>query len=85
MIELGPGARRTRDEVMAPMLEAGIATRPGVMAIHLTGFYQKHFPGFNLPVTERVTKNSLILPMYATMTDVEQGYVLENLLPLLSR
>jgi perosamine synthetase len=84
MIELGPEARRTRDEVMAPMLEAGIATRPGVMAIHTTAYYRQHFPGIELPVTERVTKNSLILPMYATMTDAEHAYVLDNLLPLLA-
>jgi perosamine synthetase len=84
MIELGPEARRTRDEVMAPMLEAGIATRPGVMAIHTTAYYRQHFPGVHLPVTERVTKNSLILPMYATMTDAEHAYVLDNLLPLLA-
>jgi perosamine synthetase len=83
MIELGPDAPRNRDEVMARTLEAGIATRPGVMAIHMTAYYRKHFPGFNLPVTERATKNSLILPMYATMTEAEQAYVLEHLLPLL--
>jgi perosamine synthetase len=81
--ELSPNVPRTRDEVMARLLEAGIATRPGVMAIHITAYYRTHFPCVKLPVTERVTRNSLILPMYATMTDPEQAYVLEHLLPLL--
>lgn len=83
MIELGPDVPRSRDEVMARMLQAGIATRPGVMAIHMTAYYRKRVPCVNLPVTERASRNSIILPMYATMTDAEQAYVLERLLPLL--
>ncbi len=83
MIELGQDVPRHRDEVMAQMLEAGIATRPGVMAIHMTAYYRKHFPNVSLPVTERASRNSIILPMYATMTETEHAYVLEHLLPLL--
>jgi len=85
MIELDPNVTRSRDEVMTRMLDAGVATRPGVMAIHMTGYYRKRFPGSSLPVTERATRNSIILPMYATMTEPEQAYVLENLLPVLRR
>jgi dTDP-4-amino-4,6-dideoxygalactose transaminase len=79
MIQLRPGAPCTRDELMQRMLEAGVATRRGVMAIHLEPYYAKRFPGVKLPVTETAARDTVLLPIYATMTQEEQDYVVEQL------
>jgi dTDP-4-amino-4,6-dideoxygalactose transaminase len=64
---------------MLEMLEAGIATRRGVMAIHLEPHYHQRFPDVNLPVTELAAQRTMLLPLYATMTMSEQDYVIDHL------
>jgi dTDP-4-amino-4,6-dideoxygalactose transaminase len=69
---------------MRELLKAGIATRRGVMAIHLERAYaNQRSAAASLPVTERAARNTLLLPLYVTMTDDEQTYVIENLLKTL--
>jgi dTDP-4-amino-4,6-dideoxygalactose transaminase len=80
MIVLTPSLTVTREDLMQKLLEAGIATRRGVMAIHMEPYYRERFPHVRLPVTESATRQTLLLPIYATMTDAEQQYVVENLL-----
>jgi dTDP-4-amino-4,6-dideoxygalactose transaminase len=84
MLQLQPHITKTREQVMQEMLEAGIATRRGVMAIHLEPLYRQHFPPCRLPVTETAAQRTLLLPNYATMTAVEQEYVVEHLRRILS-
>lgn len=72
-IELLESAPLTRDELMQKLLEKGIATRRGIMAIHLEESYRKY--KVSLPQTERITKNTVILPLYPSMTEEEQMYV----------
>lgn len=79
MLQLRPSARKTRDQVMQEMLDAGIATRRGVMAVHLEPYYRQRLPYLSLPVTEIATRDTLILPNYATMTETEQEYVMAHL------
>jgi perosamine synthetase len=79
MIQIGHQIRKSRDQVMQEMLEAGVATRRGVMAIHLEPYYRQLFPRVTLPVTETAAQQTILLPMYAVMTDVEQEYVIEHL------
>ena len=79
IIQLRPQAPSTREQVMQEMLEAGIATRRGVMAIHLEPYYRQRFPQVKLPVTEVAAQCTLLLPIYATMTDSEQEYVIDHL------
>jgi perosamine synthetase len=69
---------------MQEMLEAGVATRRGVMAVHLESYYQQRFPNTRLPLTENATRRTLLLPNYATMTEGEQEYVIEHLRRILS-
>jgi perosamine synthetase len=80
IIQLRPQAPKPREQVMQEMLEAGVATRRGVMAIHLEPYYRQRFPQVKLPVTEVAAQSTLLLPIYATMTDVEQEYVIDHLL-----
>lgn len=58
-----------RDAVMQHMLDAGIATRAGVMTAHREPAYAdgKTF----LPVSERASDCSLVLPLFASMKDDE--------------
>jgi dTDP-4-amino-4,6-dideoxygalactose transaminase len=83
LIQLHPHAPNTREQVMQEMFDAGIATRRGVMAIHLEPYYRQRFPHVNLPVTEGAAQCTLLLPIYATMTDDQQDYVIDHLRKIL--
>jgi dTDP-4-amino-4,6-dideoxygalactose transaminase len=49
------------------------------MAIHLEPYYQRRFGRIDLPVTEEATRQTMLLPLYATMTEVEQDIVIAAL------
>jgi perosamine synthetase len=83
MICLRPRVSHTREQVMQEMLEAGIATRRGVMASHMEPYYRQRFPEVKLSVTEIAAQSTLLLPIYTTMTETEQEYVSEHLLRIL--
>lgn len=68
-----------RAGVMAYLAERGIASRRGVMAIHMEPFYRKRFSALSLPVTEEASAATLLLPLYAGMTESEQDQVVEAL------
>lgn len=79
-ILLDPARTPPRDVIMQRMLDDGIATRRGVMAIHLEPYYaQTRRVVAHLPVTERATRQSLLLPIYTTMTEREQDEVVARL------
>ena len=73
-------APRQREEIMALLASRGIATRRGVMAIHLEPYYRQQFPDVVLPITEACTLETLLLPLFPGLTDGEQGMVAEALL-----
>jgi dTDP-4-amino-4,6-dideoxygalactose transaminase len=66
-----------RDEMMQELLDRGVSSRRGVMAIHREKPYRG---GFNwdirLPVTSRLTESTLILPVFQGMTESVQDYVI---------
>ena len=72
-IELLPSTPVSRDDLMQKLLEKGIATRRGIMAIHMEACYSSK--QVLLPETERITKNALLLPIYPSMTEEEQNYI----------
>jgi perosamine synthetase len=84
MVTVRQDAPQTRDQVMQELLEAGIPSRRGVMAIHLEPSYRDRFPSAPLPVTEQAARDTLLLPIYAGMTDAEQGLVIDNLRRILA-
>jgi dTDP-4-amino-4,6-dideoxygalactose transaminase len=63
-----------RDALLAALADAGISARRGIMASHLEPAYRGH-PAGPLPVTERISRDSLILPLFHTMTDAQQDRV----------
>ncbi|WP_079161916.1 DegT/DnrJ/EryC1/StrS family aminotransferase [Streptomyces fodineus] len=63
-----------RDDLLAVLAEAGVSARRGIMAAHLEPAYAGH-PCAPLPVTERITRETLILPLFHTMTEEQQDRV----------
>jgi dTDP-4-amino-4,6-dideoxygalactose transaminase len=66
-----------RDDLMQLFADADISVRRGIMAAHLEPAYADAKPF--LPVTERLTRHSLILPLYHQMTESEQAFVVSVL------
>ncbi|MER7515408.1 aminotransferase class I/II-fold pyridoxal phosphate-dependent enzyme [Streptomyces sp. NPDC126499] len=63
-----------RDALLGILAEARISARRGIMASHLEPAYAGH-PAGPLPVTERISRDSLILPLFHTMTEAQQDRV----------
>ena len=72
----------TRDELLQLLANAGISARRGIMAAHLEPAYADAKP--SLPVTERLTKRSLILPLFHEMTESQQEQVASVLMSALT-
>ena len=64
---------------MDELAAKGIASRRGVMAIHMEPYYRTMLPGISLPETEEASQNTLLLPLFAGMTDDEQDQVVAAL------
>jgi dTDP-4-amino-4,6-dideoxygalactose transaminase len=64
----------SRDELLHRLADAGVSARRGIMAAHLEPAYHDH-PSITLPVTERLTTRSLILPLFHDLTEDEQDLV----------
>jgi dTDP-4-amino-4,6-dideoxygalactose transaminase len=63
-----------RDELLRLLADAGISARRGIMAAHLEPAYADARQP-SLPVTERLTARSLILPLFHQMTEPQQDQV----------
>ena len=68
----------SRDELLQHLAEAGVSARRGIMAAHLEPAYGglAHDP---LPVTERLTTRTLILPLFHDLTEAEQDIVVSSI------
>ncbi|HEX9437795.1 MAG TPA: DegT/DnrJ/EryC1/StrS family aminotransferase [Candidatus Limnocylindria bacterium] len=79
MVTLTTDCPLEREDLMTRMLHRGIATRRGIMASHLERTYTSRYGTVSLPVTEEVARTTMLIPLYATMTEDEQTYVIESL------
>jgi dTDP-4-amino-4,6-dideoxygalactose transaminase len=61
------------------MHRRGVAMRRGLMAVHREAPYRDARIAGSLRHTELATDQTMILPLYADLTDEEQRYVIENL------
>jgi len=77
-IELLDSAPVDRNTLMAKLLEKGIATRRGIMAIHRELCYQA-YAGIYLPNTDRLTDNTLLLPLYPALSAEEQTFIINSI------
>jgi dTDP-4-amino-4,6-dideoxygalactose transaminase len=90
-VELAPEYPQT--QIMQALLDAGVATRRGIMCAHLEPAYEIEpwacgqgpdcrgpHPGCgHLQESEKARDHSIILPLYPQMTFEEQDYVVEAL------
>lgn len=75
-IEVRPPYPLDREALLVHLAAQGISARRGIMAAHRQPAYKGH-PAEPLPVTDRLTDNTLILPVYHQMTDAEQDRVID--------
>lgn len=70
-------AKKNRDSLAKKLKEAGIMSKVYFTPIHLTTFYKKQFGyrGGELPVTEKVSKEILSLPMYPHIDEQEMDSI----------
>jgi perosamine synthetase len=74
---LPEGSAIGRDDLLAALMERGISARRGIMASHLEPAYAGA-PHDDLPVTEKLTDRSIILPLFHTMTEEEHDRVIDS-------
>ncbi len=76
IVELGPGFATGRNEVLGVLAAAGISARRGIMAIHREPAYRDHGHG-PLPVTEHLSDQTLILPIFHQLDETEVDRIAE--------
>jgi perosamine synthetase len=76
-VRIAPGASIDRNELMRRLLNEGIATRRGVMAIHEEASYSG--PDIGLRHTEAASRETLMLPLFPDLSEEQQDYVIERL------
>jgi dTDP-4-amino-4,6-dideoxygalactose transaminase len=78
-VEVMPQFPLSRERLLAYLAAGDISARRGIMAAHLQPAYAGH-PHAPLPVTERLTANTLILPVYHQMSSEDQHRVIAAIL-----
>ena len=84
MLRLVSRTAEERDAIMQVLLEKGISTRRGIMAIHRERPYQSARWDKSLVNTAWASDSCLILPLFHQMTEAEQDYVIESVLQAVS-
>jgi dTDP-4-amino-4,6-dideoxygalactose transaminase len=77
-VELGREFPMTRNELLSFLAQDGVSGRPGIMAAHRQSAYARQ-PHGDLSTTERLTDQTLILPLFHTMTEQEQQVVVGSI------
>ena len=71
LIRLPGASAARRDTFMQALLDAGIASRRGVMSIHREACYVERFGRQSFPESEAASDQCVCLPLYTQMTDAE--------------
>jgi perosamine synthetase len=59
----------SRDELMQKLLDVGISTRSGIMTAHRETAYREYCQDLNMPISEDICDNSILLPLFVKMDD----------------
>ncbi len=79
LVRLRGADREARDRLLDALARRGVATRPGLMAIHAQPCYAGARIAGSLRHTEEATAQTFILPMYTDLTQADQSLVIEAL------
>jgi dTDP-4-amino-4,6-dideoxygalactose transaminase len=74
----------SRNDLMQKMLDAGIATRRGIMTSHRETAYKQECAGLQLPMSEMASDRSIILPLYVPMKQEDIDQVISTFRALVS-
>ena len=87
LITLRPrlAGRIDRDALLRQMAERGISCRHGIAPMHWEPYYRQLYGELHLPITEEVSRTTMFLPIYPSMSETELGYIVDNLKALLTR
>jgi dTDP-4-amino-4,6-dideoxygalactose transaminase len=80
-VEVGDDFPLTREQLLEALAAADVSARRGIMAAHRQPAYADRDTGSAaLPVTEHLTDNTLILPVFHQLTEAELTQVVDALL-----
>jgi len=85
VVRLTPEAPIGRDALMQELLDRGISTRRGIMAIHREAPFKDSRWETRLHQTNEATESTIILPLFHQMTEDEQDYVIESIAAIADR
>ncbi len=69
----------SRDDLVKQLQKKGITAKKGIMLIHIQPLYRKLFGTISLPITEKLGKTTLILPLFFLLKKQEQKYIIKHL------
>jgi len=81
-IYLKPSCAVSRNELMQKLLDRGISTRRGIMLAHKEQAYTALNYHSQLPVSENMNENSIIIPLYVPMKQEDVINVIRTILDL---
>jgi perosamine synthetase len=84
LITLKAHDRIDRDALLRQMAARGISCRHGIAPMHWEPYYRQLYPGLRLPITEKVSRTTMFLPIYPSMTETELHYIMDTLKELLA-
>jgi dTDP-4-amino-4,6-dideoxygalactose transaminase len=78
-IQIRPGSRRSRDEVLESMANKGISCRRGIPPLYAEPYFRQKCGDLVLPVSEQVGETSMFLPIFPGLGPEDLGRVLTAL------
>jgi len=84
-VEVAESSPVSRDELLVRLAEADISARRGIMSTHRQPPYSAYAEPGSLKVTERLTDNTLILPLFHELSESDQSRVVDVLTGMVSR
>jgi dTDP-4-amino-4,6-dideoxygalactose transaminase len=78
-VRLKDDAPVDRNQVLEFLLQHGVAAKPGIMTMHREPAYQRRGVRVQLPVTEKASDRSMLIPIYPDLSETEQSAVIDLL------
>jgi dTDP-4-amino-4,6-dideoxygalactose transaminase len=84
-VQIDSNAKRSRDEVAATLLERGVETSIHYRPLHRMSAWGSEFPSEPLafPGAEHIWASTLSLPMYPSLSEEEQSYIVAAMADIL--
>ncbi len=70
---------KERNDLLRNLIDLGIEARRGVMTSHTEPPYRNQFKNIKLPISEKLSDRSILIPLYVPMTENEIEQVIKNI------